>query len=340
MAVAEDFLDVFFLPARKKIAQSQFHQSQSRVTHEVLLLAGQTREAFYRFQSAQKVVELRKTAAEAAADASAASKALHDAGNITDLEWFSQQTQEARTKAEWVAAQAEADDARERVNELMGISGPRLSWTAGSDLPPLPPKDPLLTDLETLAVDQRMDLAAAREQVATQGQVLGLTRQTSLLGGLELGAQAERETDGQWRIGPDLNVNVPIFDQGQAAVARAFAEFGQSRRRYEALEADVRSQVRRAAQRVRNARVRADDYEKQVLPLQRKLVRQMQLEYNSMLTGVFALLQARRDEIDAGREYIESLRDYWIARVELEQAVGGRLKVVNLVATQPAQSQP
>jgi len=44
-----------------------------------------------------------------------------------------------------------------------------------------------------------------------------------------------------------------------------------------------------------------------------------------MLTGVFQLLQAREDQVDAQRQFIESVRDYWTARVDLERAIGGRL---------------
>jgi cobalt-zinc-cadmium efflux system outer membrane protein len=44
-----------------------------------------------------------------------------------------------------------------------------------------------------------------------------------------------------------------------------------------------------------------------------------------MLTGVFQLLLARQNQIDAQRQSIEALRDYWLARTALEKAVGGRL---------------
>jgi cobalt-zinc-cadmium efflux system outer membrane protein len=44
-----------------------------------------------------------------------------------------------------------------------------------------------------------------------------------------------------------------------------------------------------------------------------------------MFIGVFQLLAARQQEIDAGREYIEALRGYWTARAQLERAVGGQL---------------
>jgi cobalt-zinc-cadmium efflux system outer membrane protein len=44
-----------------------------------------------------------------------------------------------------------------------------------------------------------------------------------------------------------------------------------------------------------------------------------------MLQGVYQLLEARREQLAAQGEAIESLRDYWIANAELERAAGGSL---------------
>ena len=56
-----------------------------------------------------------------------------------------------------------------------------------------------------------------------------------------------------------------------------------------------------------------------------------------MFVGVFDLLQAKQSEINAGREYVKTLQDYWIARTRLERDVGGRL-LIQQVATMPAAS--
>ena len=44
-----------------------------------------------------------------------------------------------------------------------------------------------------------------------------------------------------------------------------------------------------------------------------------------MNIGVFQLLQAKRDQIETARAYVETQREYWIARSELEQLLSGRL---------------
>ena len=37
------------------------------------------------------------------------------------------------------------------------------------------------------------------------------------------------------------------------------------------------------------------------------------------------LLIARRDQIEAGRSYVEALREYWVAKADLEQLLAGRV---------------
>ena len=44
-----------------------------------------------------------------------------------------------------------------------------------------------------------------------------------------------------------------------------------------------------------------------------------------MLMGAYELLLAKQSEIGAYRDDIDAVRDYWIARSDLERAVGGRL---------------
>jgi cobalt-zinc-cadmium efflux system outer membrane protein len=126
-------------------------------------------------------------------------------------------------------------------------------------------------------------------------------------------------------VGPTVDLELPIFDQGQARGARLLAQVRQARAREEELAVNVRSEVRTLRNRLLSVRSVAEHYKKVVLPLRERVVKESQLRYNSMLLGVFQLLAARRDEIDAYRDYIDSIREYWITRAELERAAGGSL---------------
>jgi cobalt-zinc-cadmium efflux system outer membrane protein len=141
-----------------------------------------------------------------------------------------------------------------------------------------------------------------------------------------VGVHYEHDVDPSHSIGPSLELALPIFDQGQGKIAKGRAILEQKRFEYRALAVDIRSQVRSTYARLRAARAQAERYRDVILPLEANILHRTQLQYNGMFIGVFQLLQAKRSQIEAGRSYIEHLRDYWIARSDLDQAVGGRLE--------------
>jgi cobalt-zinc-cadmium efflux system outer membrane protein len=332
-AVAEDFLDVALLPARTKLAAAQFEMAKAQVSQEVLTFAAQTRADFYDCQAAAQMLEFRRAMAQAAAASLEAAKKLHDAGNLNDLDFADERAQEVRARIDAVDAEALATEAREKVTDDMGLTSAQARWTP-APLPEIPPREIADRGLELLALSQRQDFAAARQNYFVQIRVLKLTGDTRFVDEANLGAEFERETDGQWRIGPSLSVPIPIFDQGQARMSRAEAMAIQSLDRVFALATDIRSQVRTARAKLSNARTRALLYRDQVVPIARDVLRQTELQYNGMYVGVFRLLEAKRQQIDAANQYIEALRDYWTARGELEEAVGGRLPA-DAASTQP-----
>jgi cobalt-zinc-cadmium efflux system outer membrane protein len=180
--------------------------------------------------------------------------------------------------------------------------------------------------LEARAVAQRADLAADKQELMAQAHKLGLARYEAIFQQNEIGAHYEREpTGGDYSIGPSLVIPIPIFNLGQAASARAQARFRQAEQRYLALTVEIQSEVRAALDRMRLARERVEYYQSTALPLRRRIVEETQLQYTAMQIGVFDLLRAKQEEVNQGREYVESLRDYWTARAQLEKAVGGSL---------------
>ena len=139
----------------------------------------------------------------------------------------------------------------------------------------------------------------------------------------DLGASGERETGGNWVVGPTFSVPLPLFDQGQARIAKGEALLRMQEHRLTALAVDIRSEVRSLRYRLTQDRYRIEHYVKVVIPLRECAVALTQERYNFMLVGVFELLEAKRREFDAYQEYIETVRDYWITRSEFLHAIGG-----------------
>jgi len=204
-------------------------------------------------------------------------------------------------------------------------------------LPAIPAPDISLDNLESLALQQRLDLAAAQQHVNLLRRALSLRSGTRYLPTtIDVGVETDRESRTQNLVGPSLDLDLPLFDHGQAAVPRLEAQVRQAQWRMEALAADIRSEVHQAYDSLTASRDIAQFYRETYLPQRSRILNQTVLQYNAMQLGAFELMNVRKSELDAEREYIESWRDYWIARTELERAVGG-----NLVAgTTPPASQP
>lgn len=335
-SVSEDFLDFFLRPLRKKLAQAQFEEAKLRVSEAVFSLAAEVRSAYYTLQAAAHTHAMLQTITHAAQAAVELAERQHAAGNINDLGLANEQAAFQQAKLDLIRSEAEVLAARERLNRLLGL-GIAPAWKISQELPQLPSPELSVQDLESLALTQRLDLAAARQEVHVREQALALARRGAIPA-VNVGIDTERDPDRTRVTGPSFEVELPVFDQKQTPIARAQAELRQSRRRLAALEAQIRSEVRSMRDRVQVTRQAIEQYQKMLIPLREKIVAESQKHYNFMLIGTFQLLQAKREEVSAYREYIEAYRDYWNARTELERAIGGRL--VSEPAPQPTAASP
>ena len=118
---------------------------------------------------------------------------------------------------------------------------------------------------------------------------------------------------------------IPLLNQGQGSLGRAAAEFRRAEQEYYAEGVRVRSIARLVKARVQGAEDRARYSRDIVLPLRERIVRETQLHYNAMQVGVFELLRAREQQIQAAIAYVDALLDYWLARTDLEQLMSGRV---------------
>jgi len=257
---------------------------------------------------------------------------IHEAANLKNLNLAIEQATHAQAKIELAKAQSEAAQSREKLNKLLGAFGEQTNWTIAARLPELPGSEVSISQLESRAIQQRLDLAANRQEFIALARSLGIARADAILERAEVGAHYEREISGEYAVGPSVNVPIPIFNQGQAAFARGEAKLRQSQQRYLGLAADIRSDVRSARDRMLSARQQVEYFKSTALPTRTRVTEESQLEYNAMQLGPFQLLQAKQEEVKAGAESVEALRDYWVARAELEKAVGGPLngKVLQL----------
>ena len=324
LSIVQNFLDLLMLPARERLADVEFQEAKRGVAAEVLELAAETREAYYTYQAAEQTARVLGEIARSAQASHDLARRQEEAGNISERELTAEQVALAEAKVELVEAQAAAYAERERLTRLMGLWGTQTRWTVPDSLPDLPEDALPFQRIEALAIAGNLDLAAARRQNQALATALGVARDFRWLDDLEAGLEYESEADDQEKLGPSIAFGLPIFNQGQPEIARAAALLRQSENRVAQMAIEIRSEVRAVRDQLIRTRDLAEHYRDVVIPLNQRLVRLTLQEYNYMFIGPFEVLTARQSESDAYRRYIEAIRDWWIARSDMERLLSGR----------------
>ena len=323
-ALVQPFADLLMLPTRKRLARAEFEIAQREIAGELLDLAADVERDWYGYVAARQVSAMRGAVSEAANASAELAQRFYDAGNITPLNLALEKAAAAETRVAAANARADALRARLKLARAMGVSASQ-AWEASENLPAPVMEEDALEVLGDLARRQRVDLDAAQRELAVREETVGTTRRFRWLGQLDLGVEHEREPDGSRITGPSLDVSVPIFDQGQAAIARAEALRDRARAQLAGLELSLANDVRGASEAIAVNREIVAEYAQALVPLREAVVARTQENVNFMFTGVFELLLAKREEYDTYEKYLESVRDYWLARVTLGRAIGGRL---------------
>jgi cobalt-zinc-cadmium efflux system outer membrane protein len=325
-AAAFDLLDLLMRPLRKRVAADQLAAAQLRVAEEAVRLVAEVKTAIYELQADEAMLAHRRTIVEIQHTAIDLAQRQHEAGNITDLALAQQQAAYNAARLEFAMTEGEQRAHREKINRLLSLWGGDTGWKVAGELPALPEGDVPLRGLESLAVSQRLDLAAAHLELAGIVRALGLTKAYRYVGALEFGVDTERDPDRTNVTGPTLRLELPLFNQGQARVAKGEAELRRAERKLEALAIGVRADVRALHDKLAALREAARFFQSEVVPTRHAITAGMLLHYNGMLVGNYELFITRAEQIEAEHKGIETLRDYWMTRAELERAVGGNLR--------------
>ena len=329
LSAVMNFLDIFYVPLRRRVAAARFEEAKLRVTTSVLDFAGRVRTAFYVHQSNEQFLGLRQTIAQALNGSFEVARRLNEAGNMTDLDFARERALLEAGKLGLRAAEGAVRQSREELNILMGLWGKQTEWQGEERLPDIPEQPIETKGIERIALSRSVDLLNARQRFVLAGEQLGFNRRTALVPEMEVGPGGEREEDGSWKVGPVFEFPIPLFDQGQGRIGRAAAELRRAQQEYYALAVRIRATARAVRDRMEGFRDRALYYRDILLPLQERIVNESQLQYNAMQLGPIQLLRAREQQIETAVAYVEALRGYWLARGDLGQILSGRLPSSN-----------
>jgi len=316
-----DILGLLTMPVRTDLERRRFALVQNRVAAETLRVAADTRRAWAGAVAANETaryMEQVKASAEASAELA---RRMAAAGNFSKLDQARDQLFYAEATAQLARAKQAALSERERLTRLMGLWGEDVAYRVPERLPELPKAGLEMTDLETQAMKQRLDVQFALKDAERIAASFGLTRATGFVNVLEVGYRRNSDSGEPRQTGYEIELRLPVFDWGGARVARAERTYMQAVDRAADTAVKARSEVREAYGAYRTAFDLAKHYRDEIVPLRRRISDENLLRYNGMLISIFELLADARQQVASVSTYIEALRDFWLAEAALRLAM-------------------
>ncbi len=355
--LAQNIADLWQIPLRKAAAERDL----TRVVLEVARLAseraGQARRLYYAVLAAQR---RQRIAGENVALARrmlelAQFRQQAGAGSALDVNLARGVLHEAQLNLE--ESRLAVREARVALVAALGLTcdGQQVQLV---DRLPEPPAVELADEaLIAVALQRRPDVRALREAELTAERRLALERRrvwpsvelglgfergerqrepgrdllaetarSSLAAGRlsppEIQPRSERDVNTDFIIGPSLSIELPIFDQNQARIARAAFELAQVRRIVAGTLVTVSQDVRGALARAQSAWRVARFYHDEVLPQARKTLEMSRDSYHAGKSSILSVIEAQRTLLAARQSYAQVLQAAATAAVELELAVG------------------
>ena len=319
-----DVLGLITMPLRTELEHRRFALTQNRIATEVLQLAADTRRAWVAAVAAQEAVAYAEHVRQAAEASAELAKRMAAAGNFSKLDHAREQVFNAEAAAQLARAKQSVITERERLTRLMGLAGDDVNFHLPARLPDLPKTARAITDIETQAINNRLDVRAATQEAENLASTLGLTRTTGFINVFEVGYQRNSASHQPRQTGYEIELRLPLFDWGGAKVARAEHTYMQAVHRAADTAVRARSEVREAYAAYRAAHELARHYREEIVPLRKHISEEVLLRYNGMLMSVFELLADARQQIAAVSAAIDAQRDFWLADTALNLALTGK----------------
>jgi outer membrane protein TolC len=325
-ALTFNIFSLVTMPKAKEIEGRRFEQTQRQTILEVLRLANETRKAYYVAVAAdqgERYMQQVMTAAESSAELA---RRMKQAGNWSALDQAREQGFYADAALGYARAKQSRINAYEQLTKLMGLWGQQTQFKLPERLPDLPGTAEEQGNIEQMAMEQRMDLQTMKLQTEALAKQLGLTKTTRFINVLEFGPARvlEGRRSESYKNGFEIAFELPIFDWGDARVARAEAIYMQAVNQVAETAINARSEVREGYTRYRSSYDIAKHYRDEIVPIRKRISDENLLRYNGMLISVFDLLADARSQVASVNSYIESLRDFWLSQSDLEMSLIGK----------------
>jgi len=321
-----NLIELWQLPARKRLATSQLERSVYEVAHMAAGLAARAKSAYFAAVAAREAEAVAEENLATARTFVDLTLERQSAGAATQVDVNAARSQLLEQEVTARLARFSALEARRQLALVLGLEESPTEVQIAERLADPPAWSLDLEDLLARARQHRLDLHAAARQVEAAESELELERRSLLR---SAGAGVGFEAEGSARaIGPGVELQIPIFDQNQAQIAKAAFRLGQARRRLEGLTTAAMQEVRGAHARYSLSQDTVRLFQEELLPLRESSLDLAREAFAAGKTGFLSVLEAQEQLLTARRDFVGHLETLVRAIPDLEAACGQPLQLL------------
>jgi cobalt-zinc-cadmium efflux system outer membrane protein len=356
--LAQNIADVWQIPVRKRMAERSLDQAILGLARQAADLAADTKVGYYEAVGADESLRISQENLVIAQNLLELALMRQQAGAANELDVNLSRSLALDAELGVEEARLAAADARRRLATLLGVRTDADNLTLLDSLPEVSSKPPDAQRLFEIARVWRLDIRSAQQAVyaaearlrveyrrvfptlelgvalergergRSEGgpDLLADTARASIAnGGLtapEIQPRSEREKNTDFIIGPSLNLELPIFDQNQAQIAKARYLYEQASKTLEALDRVVAQEVRSAVDRTTTAWKLVRMYQERAIPLAQSNLDLSREAYRAGRASFLSVLEAQRFFLETRNGYVGAAQAAATAIPELERTIG------------------
>ncbi len=357
--VAQNIAELWQIPIRKQAAERSLDAAVLALARTAADIAADAKVAYYVAVGVDERLRIARENLDIAKNLLGLARTRQKAGAANQLNVNLSRGIALDAEIEVERARLAAADARRALATILGLTGDANTLALTDPLPIEPGDIPDSASFVLLAKAWRLDIQAAQQAVsAAQARLeyeyrrvfpvveLGLTMERSertaqggrdvladtarasiANGGLtapEIQPRSERRREkGQdYIFGPSLGIELPIFDQNQAQIAKAQYALRQARKMLDALDRAVTQEVRSAVDRAMTAWRLMRMYRDESIPLAQGNLELSREAYRAGRASFLSVLEAQRFFLETRRGYVEASQSAATMIPELERTIG------------------
>ncbi|MBI4582371.1 MAG: TolC family protein [Planctomycetes bacterium] len=376
-SLAQNIVDLWQIPARKRVAQSDLDQAVLRLARLANVLAIDARRSYFAAVAAQDMLQVAQENLQLVEKSVRTIRAQREAGAASQLDENLARGQVLNAQLAQIAARLEAVNSKRRLARLLSIEAD-MAQVMLTDPLPGPLAEGLTAEaLVPAAREHRLDLRALDagvrsaeskvrleyldifpevsvgpflergERRASPGRdVLADTARASIASGAltapDIQSRGQRRKERRQEIdailGPAMTMTLPIFDQNQAQIAKAKYQYEQAVKSFEASYLAIAQDIRMGVERANTASRNVAFYRDELLPQAQRNLDIATSAFNAGGTSILAVLEAQRSFLEARRGLLTARAEAASAWADLELAVG--VPLVEMRRTPAPASQP